>query len=118
MGLRGGDGSLGESETATGSESVFALSRAGLCANWGVGGAGGECGWSDVTGAGGLNVSESISRLTSLAAAAFKDDSSSMSALIRGTGTRLVFGESIGVEDVLGSGPVGVRTGWMRHEHK
>ena len=93
------------------------MSRAGLCANRGVGGASGDCGWSDVADAGGLNVSESISRLTSLAAAAFKDDSS-MSALIRGTGTRLVFGESIGVEDVLGSGPVGVRTGWMRREHK
>lgn len=73
---------------------------------------------SDVADVGGLNVSESISRLTSLAAAAFKDDSSDMSALIRGTGTRLVFGGSIGVEDVLGSGHVGVRTEWVQREHK
>lgn len=113
MGLRGDDGSLGENEPGIGSESVLSLLRAGCCANIGLGGASGECERSDVADVGGLNVSESISRLTSLAAAAFKDDSSETSALIRGTGTRLVFWGSLGVEGVLDSGPVGVRTELM-----
>ena len=94
---------------ATGRESTVTLARAvaTFCAKGGAGGARGD-GARSVEG--GLNVSESISRLTSRAAAAFNEFSSSRSSMA-GTGTRRDRTSIVDGGAGAGSIGVGVRAG-------